>query len=294
MSRYWNWKTSKARQLCSFIDSLLAISNIEYFKEIEMKFKKGFTLIELLVVIAIIALLLGILMPALSAVKERAKTVVCKTNLHTWGLCYQLYTNDYNNKLPLFVSGTVEHTTYMESLRPYYNDSDKARTCPSAAKVADKGWTPWDGSNNIPGRSDRAWYIDTVNSDWNRDDDWGVGSYCENTWIRGGSEGGANGWGSLVSMRTSSEVPLMLDGKWNNVWAIDDVPVAGPTTESEYYSIVNYNRMQNFAMRRHGEGVNAAMADMSAISIIAEDLWTMKWHRNFERKHDVDLPWVVW
>lgn len=47
---------------------------------------KGFTLIELLVVIAIIAMLLAILMPSLSAVKERAKRVVCASNQRQIGI----------------------------------------------------------------------------------------------------------------------------------------------------------------------------------------------------------------
>lgn len=59
-----------------------------------MKSKKGFTLIELLVVISIIALLLSILMPALSKVKEQARILVCKTNLHQWGIAIMTYTSD--------------------------------------------------------------------------------------------------------------------------------------------------------------------------------------------------------
>ena len=56
--------------------------------------RKGFTLIELLVVIAIIALLLSILMPALSRVKKQARGVACQANLHQWSLIYKLYCDD--------------------------------------------------------------------------------------------------------------------------------------------------------------------------------------------------------
>jgi prepilin-type N-terminal cleavage/methylation domain-containing protein len=55
---------------------------------------KGFTLIELLVVIAIVALLLSIMVPALSTVKQRAKIVICKTNFHQWGIAAKLYANN--------------------------------------------------------------------------------------------------------------------------------------------------------------------------------------------------------
>ena len=62
--------------------------------------QNAFTLIELLVVISIIALLLAILMPALSSVKERARFVVCKSYLHNYGLTGIMYTADYDSKLP--------------------------------------------------------------------------------------------------------------------------------------------------------------------------------------------------
>ncbi len=65
-----------------------------------MKPKKGFTLIELLVVISIIAVLLSILMPALNKVKEKAKIIVCKTNLHNIGLALTAYATEYDDGLP--------------------------------------------------------------------------------------------------------------------------------------------------------------------------------------------------
>jgi prepilin-type N-terminal cleavage/methylation domain-containing protein len=68
--------------------------------------KKGFTLVELLVVIAIIALLMGILMPALARVRQIAFRMVCGTNLSGIGKAMLIYANDYADELP--VAGNSE------------------------------------------------------------------------------------------------------------------------------------------------------------------------------------------
>lgn len=62
--------------------------------------KKAFTLIELLVVIAIIALLLSILMPSLSKVKSLAQTIVCATNLRSYGIALHMYADDNGDRAP--------------------------------------------------------------------------------------------------------------------------------------------------------------------------------------------------
>src|SRR5512139_3872229 len=62
--------------------------------------RKGFTLVELLVVIAIIALLMGILMPALSRVRQLAFRLTCGTNLSGIGKAMLVYANDYEDELP--------------------------------------------------------------------------------------------------------------------------------------------------------------------------------------------------
>jgi prepilin-type N-terminal cleavage/methylation domain-containing protein/prepilin-type processing-associated H-X9-DG protein len=61
----------------------------------------GFTLVELLIVIGIIALLIGILLPALNRARSAANEAVCMSNLHQWGIGLQMYADQNKGSLPL-------------------------------------------------------------------------------------------------------------------------------------------------------------------------------------------------
>lgn len=80
--------------------------------------KAGFTLIELLVVIAIIAILMGILIPALNKVRDQAKRVHCMNNVRTLAMAWFMYQDDNNG---ILVHGNVPVSAdYKIHNQPYW------------------------------------------------------------------------------------------------------------------------------------------------------------------------------
>ncbi len=239
-----------------------------------MRRRRGFTLIELLVVIAIIALLMAILMPALARVKKQAQSVTCQAKLKQWGLIFKLYTDDHDG---YFNEGwgVGEPTLYPNALRSYYKNDDSMLLCPTATRemLNDNDWGTFKAAvrtMSTPGGGSRRY----------------VFSYCINSWTNymhadRGSRLEEWFWKSVNNAKNMSKIPVLGDGTWHDAWPRDtDTPA--PTMDA--FGIGNQGtsgEMDHFCIDRHNGFMNMLYMDWSIRNTGLKELWTIKWHRDF-------------
>ena len=251
-------------------------------------FLTGFTLVELLVVIAIIALLMSILMPALSRVRNQAQAVRGAANLKQWGLIFAMYTDENNG---YFNEGwgfndhygrSNELGLWMNALRPYYKDEWDLFLCPTAKRVV-LGSSDW-GTFKAQPRTLQNRYPapgEGANKEF-------IFSYSINSWTnymikgRGSHRPVENFWKNAHNSRGGNNIPVFGDNTWHDAWpqVLDTPP---PTSDAAGWgSFGTRDEMWQFCINRHGGFVNLLFMDWTVRKVGLKELWTLKWHRSFD------------
>ena len=238
----------------------------------------GFTLIELLVVIAIISLLLSISTPSLKKAKDRAKAVVCQSNLKQWGTMFFMYTEDNDG---YFANG-ADRMLWTKTLLDYYQAEDM-RLCPKAVKPSyPKGfWKPLGSTFLAWGKFDGT--NDTTPGMY--------GSYGINAWVYNPSD---ETWETHLTTKNwrqptakqAANVPVFLDCSW--LGGSPEPEDAPPSYDGECTVDPGGESMLRFCFNRHDKNINGVFMDWGVRSIGLKELWKLKWHRTF----DTNGPWT--
>ena len=260
--------------------------------------RKGFTLIELLVVIAIIAVLMGILMPALQRIRKQARGVMCRSNLKQWGTIFHMYCNEndgkFNTRYQNAPAGAPHMGRWFDSMIDYYRSAEDARLCPVTVRLSNPDMDP-----SVWSRGDTFTAWGKVPSLGGSNIEGVYGSYGINGWVYNPGNPTVYGkeaklfWGSM-NIPGTAEIPLFTDCFFWCAWpqAPDTPPEWGPgegPNGEDWQFQADSDSMNRVCLNRHNGTTNMLFVDGHVDDVNLKKLWELKWHRGYDRAG----PWTV-
>jgi prepilin-type N-terminal cleavage/methylation domain-containing protein/prepilin-type processing-associated H-X9-DG protein len=251
-----------------------------------MKDRKAFTLIELLVVISVIVMLIALLLPALQLVKKQAQAVVCQTRLRHLGQLAAMRAHDDHLKerrLPDSTRTWLQGFGVWDLLRDNPEHSELA-LCPSASKLLHETAgtrQPWGDTFHSFRVKDRGFEGNKI-------------SYGINYWISIYSNSRGRSWNTF-NEKGASYIPVFFDCATSGVSPYDACPpreFEHIAFEEKFFSNILpgtlVSDMSQVCINRHNGDINMLFMDWSVRKVGLKELWTLKWHRQY----DTAGPWT--
>ncbi len=221
---------------------------------------RAFSLVELLMVITLIAILSGLLFPALARARAKAQQCTCLNNLRQLGTAAHLYAGDWDDLLPRPTATPDDGASWFYAIDPYLLNIIPAANASPAQKTAPVKQDPvW---HSLSAESRMNWRTIKMNKKL-------LGSRTQGPSVTSAVDGWAPSWRRLGSIQKISRTVLLFDGRCEEAGSLVDR--------------ARFDGWEVYAARRHDNGANMVFTDNHA-----------EWRRETSWQNDqTSLEWWV-